>query len=298
MASDRYSTRRTALGFTSDTGPALASARERLFLAWVERETGRLGVASGTAAALEKPIAVDGYTEHPPGLCIDGDGSRVLAWTDRRTGRLHVSKSGERSGEVPYVIEQRSAHAPAVCLFQERLHLAWTGDDAHVRLISYDRGGWSEPRFVEGVDAAGPPALAPGEDLLHLVWRNVDRELSRTASEDGMMFEHPIVIEGDRPSMPSAAVQDGRLAAAWLQDDTIVFDPALEEEDPGARVSWPYAAVSAPAMAVLDESLVLAWTAADASRAITLMSLELAATSPQSEFTFHGDAIAYDPFAP
>jgi hypothetical protein len=113
-----------------------------------------------------------------------------------------------------------------------------------------------------------------------------------------MQFEHPTVIEADRPSPPSAVVQGGKLAAAWLQADTIVFDPALEDGNPGTREAWPYAAVSAPALAVLDESMVLAWTAADMSRAITLKRLELAAASPLSEFTFHGDAIAYDPFAP
>ena len=77
-----------------------------------------------------------------------------------------------------------------------------------------------------------------------------------------------------------------------------MFDPAFEDEDPETRSIWPYAAMSAPAMAVLDDSLVLAWTAADTSRAITLKLLELAGAASVSEFTFHGDAVAYDPFAP
>lgn len=298
MATDRYSTRRTTLGLTSKTGLALAAARDRLFLTWVERETGTLRLASGTAASFGNPVAIDGYSAHSPGLCIDAEGRLVLAWTDLRTGRLLVSMSGVRSVEVPQVLEYRSAHAPAVCLFRERVHLAWTGDDTRVRITSHGGRGWSEPRVVEGADAAGPPALAPAEDVLHLLWRNVDRQLARTVSADGVMFEHPLIIEADRPSAPSAVVVGGRLAAAWLRDDTMVFDPAFEDENPRARETWPYAADGAPAMAALNESLVLAWTATDASRAITLKRLDLAAAAPQSEFTFHGDAIAYDPFAP
>ena len=210
MATDRYSTRRTTLGFRSGTGPALASARNRLFLTWVERETGTLRLSSGTAASLGNPVAIDGYSEHSPGLCIDAEGRLVLAWTDGRTGRLLVSMSGVRSVEVPQVLEHRSGHAPAVCLFRDRVHVAWTGDDTHVRLASHDGRGWTEPRLVEGASASGPPALAPAEDVLHLVWRNVDRELERTASADGVMFEHPLAIEADRPSAPSAVVVNSK----------------------------------------------------------------------------------------
>jgi hypothetical protein len=264
----------------------------------VERATGALQLAPGTVGSFERPIRVDGFSAHPPAVCLDAEGRRVLAWTDLRSSRLLISTSGERLREVPFVLEGRSAHAPAVCLFRERVHLAWTGDDAQVRVISGHDGKWTEPWDVEGAFASGPPALAPGKGLLHLLWRSVDRELARTVSEDGVMFEHPHFIEADRPSAPSAAVKDGRLTAAWLEGDTMVFDPALEDEDPVNRDRWPYAAMGAPAMTALNESLVLAWTAADASRAITLKRLELAAAAPPNEFTFHGDAVPYDPFAP
>jgi hypothetical protein len=186
-------------------------------------------------------------------------------------------------------LEEKSRVSPAVASWENRLHLAWTGRDRRLNLLSSTGGGEfhkkrtlsyrSYQMFSIGAGSAGPqtvtvtfpPSLAGTPNGLHLAWTGSDTHL-RLATFAMGLDEVPVdVTLAETSSGPcSIAAFGSGLLLGWTlrrpYADVLVSPIKLLVSD-GGRFSAPahLKATSRyrPAVCGVGDQIVVAWTATD-----------------------------------
>ena len=233
---------------------------------------------------LQPSVALPGHSVAAPAL-TSGRDELFLAWTAGARGRLHLVRSGDgrafaghealphRSwgrmvrGHVARDLGPRNAVVPlgpALAATARGLHLGWRGSDGHVNVARRDENGWSHVVLDEHTRV--PPALAPaadGDELL-VVWTGTDRHLNDMETRGGAFVAGHRWAQTSRGA-PAAATSDGRVILAWMESFGGVRLAAgpLGEPTPPALLGDIR---DRPALCVLGDDVILAWT--DANRRV------------------------------
>jgi len=186
---------------------------------------------------------------------------------------LDAVRAGEKSSAV------------AMTNWHERLYLAWTGTDTHLRLAwspdarnivdtrrldqqSYTVGGGQYATSREPVG----PALAGSAEHLYLAWTDTDHGINILADPENSRGAPVRLEEASSHNPPALCSHQGTLVLAWTSRDAptwrgsgghinILADP---ESPHGAPVRLEEArSYLPPALCSHQGSLVLAWSGTD-----------------------------------
>jgi hypothetical protein len=272
---------KVVLGETTDAGPALASFRGRLFLAWTGSGNPQLNlmVSNDDGRTFGDKHVSDEASDDGPALAVHND-QLFIAWRGSDNNVLNVAKvsvsaSGSIDGIVEKVIlDQSSDVAPAIASKSGRLFIAWKGEsnDLLNLMLSEDNGASFRALFVSDQTTQTAPALNALNSRLFLGWRGEGDEhlnvakVSLTGSTAGHLgiegLEDQDVLDDTSGTGPSLALTNGRLYLSWKgsgnDNINISYSDSFGLNFVEKHVS-PETTHAVPALASHNGLLLLAW---------------------------------------
>jgi hypothetical protein len=215
------------------------------------------------------------------GLALAGfaDARLVVAWTGTDGGHhLNVARSSEGFESSPggltfgekVTLGEKSPHGPALAYGNDRLLLAWTGDDGAYSLnvmteVDYTRG--FENKVTLGESSVCGPAVAFFRGQLFLAWTGTDSKhsLNVIRSADCRNFSGKIILNEQSDAGPGLAATADRLYLLWRGNDANHSLNILESQDGvnwGNKITLAQSSDFTPALAHA-EALYLVWTGRD-----------------------------------
>lgn len=231
------------------------------------------------------PRKHDVYPNWPPApaqqlaLRAYGD-DLVLAYRPYQIGdslNVTLSSNGEDFDDGEAIDGIASRLGPSLTPFKGRLALAYRKHhDDEIQVVFSDEDGKTfRPLYVHpgkpmgsvpGARSRHPPAVAAFQDQLHVffVARHESAPLYRVSTTDGtgLKWTQPIPVgDLESPTQPAAAVFRNQLFLAYpSQDgDGRLVVASTDDLERWGRVSWPAKTTHAPALAVFEHRLVVAY---------------------------------------
>ena len=221
------------MGDTSEQAPALASWKNRLYLAWKGSGNDNLNLmfTHGDGKTFAGKTTFGDTSHHAPALAVHND-IIFLAWTGRGDGNLNVAKVGITPNSTfvlvdKVVLSDTAEEGPALASHNGRLFLAWKGSgNDNLNLIFSDDDGLSfHGKTTFGDTSHYAPALASHDGRLYLAWTGRgDGNLNvasvalfgNTAGGFGIdSLEAKVVLGDTSECAPGLASSNGRLFLAW-----------------------------------------------------------------------------------
>jgi hypothetical protein len=120
-------------------------------------------------------------------------------------------------------LSEFSRVGPAVARFNNRLHLAWTGTDNRLNIMSSTSPNlgifqFRNKRTSTQTSTVGP-ALAVLGNRLFLAWTGTDNRLNFMWSSDGISFGNRQTLPHTSTASPALAVYDNVLYLVWTGTD-------------------------------------------------------------------------------
>jgi len=261
------------LAETSESGPALTTFNDRLYIAWAGTD-GRLNVMSSSDGVnFSGKVTLSEFSFVAPALTLF-QGRLTIAWTGT-DGRLNImsSSDGINFGDK-VTLEETSNAAPALVTaalvdlpLPGRLYLGWTGTDGRLNVMSSLDGVNFESKVTLEDTSNVAPVLKDFTGRLYIAWTGTDGRLNVMSSSDGVNFGGKVTLGETSFAAPALEVFSSRFNIAWTgTDGRLNIMSSLDGVNFGDKATLAETSIAAPALSRF-RSLVgggyIAWTGTD-----------------------------------
>ena len=264
VLSEMYPAAPTAVGESSDTGPAITVKYEKLLLAWKGQGNDDLGtIPSRDGIDFSGKVTLGERSTNAPALAVHGD-RYVLAWTGVGNDRLNVMLSGDGAAWVDKVtLDDISPSAPALAAAGPDIFLAWRGGDDRLNLTrSLDGRFWWPKITLSERTNTGPALCVLGPNLL-LASRGRGNDNLNIMPFALALIGGPKVTLSDRTvDRPALCSTGNRAFLSWPGEGNGFVNVMAS----GDGSSWtnklvaPERCLGGPAVTTFGGRLVRAWT--------------------------------------
>jgi len=203
--------------WTSATGPAVVSLRDRLLLGWVDRGNFTLRFAWATLhkkLRIEHIVSRTARSGQSVSLCHFRR-RYYCAFVGVRGDRLYIMRSENgKEWEEPRIVAQSEASSPALAVVRDRLLLGWHGTDNKLQLMSTGNGLHWSPKNLPTLYTASGPALAAFQSRVVMAWEGAPDHRLNVALGDSILR-----LPYKTDAKPCLHVHEGRLYLAWRGAD-------------------------------------------------------------------------------
>lgn len=260
-------------------------------------------VYMATMGGLQNKVTLDETAIEGPALVALGDRLLVLAWTGTdRTINVMTSPDGRTFSGKSTLAGSTGPHGPALSYdgVGDRLFLAWTGDDAKVRVRI--ASGVGSPSFgiatVLGESSPFAPALAFGGGRLYLAWVGTDpnRSLNVAWSIDGgTTFGGKVTLVESATTAPALTFLGGQLHLLWVGTDPSHSLNRVVSTDGGATFGGKTMLADnsdhRPALVARALQTDLFWTGRDSNQSLNLLVSDAAAQTFENKATYDDGSV-------
>lgn len=262
----------------TSTAPALASYKNKLYMAWKGKDDDPrifFSVFDGSRWSPQQFTSGDRGTSTAPALAAYKN-KLYMVWKGKDDDpRLFFSVfDGNRWSPQQLTSHDRgTSAAPALATYGNKLFMVWKGKDNDPRLFFsvFEGNRWSPQQLTShdrGTSTA--PALATWNNNLYMAWKGKDSDHRLFFSVyNGNAWSQQQLISGVQgtSSAPALACHNDKLSLVWKGKDT---DPQIyysafdgDRWSPQQLTSYDRGTSATPAFATYKDKLIMAWKGKD-----------------------------------